>query len=230
MHHSEDTGPKQPMLIGSLLLALCASHSLTASSLSGKLRDQVETPIDGARIAVWEPGTGKQYQTTAVAGLYSFTGIRQGDYLLRVEKTGMALLYGAVRLASDDHHELNLILVKNTSGGTPVVKAAPPYGTPAMPTSRLPRVPAGRVKQSRLLYQVQPAYPGKQWVLGMRVQAAAVIRTSGVLDDMVVLSAPDPDFALATLMALRQWRYSPTYVDGQAVEVTTTIDLLLHPR
>jgi hypothetical protein len=67
MHHSEDTGPKQPMLIGSLLLALCASHSLTASSLSGKLRDQVETPIDGARIAVWEPGTGKQYQTTAVA-------------------------------------------------------------------------------------------------------------------------------------------------------------------
>jgi Carboxypeptidase regulatory-like domain/Gram-negative bacterial TonB protein C-terminal len=230
MHHSKETGTKQPMLIGSLLLALCASHSLTASSLSGKLRDQVGTPIDGARITVWEPGTDKQYQTATVAGLYSFKGIPQGDYLLKVEKTGMALLYGAARLTTDDHHELNLVLVKNPSGVAPIVKAAPPYGTPAMPMSRLPKIPAGKVKQSRLLYQVQPAYPGKQWAPGLNVQTAAVIRTNGVLDDMVVLSAPDPDFALATLMALRRWRYSPTYLDGQAVEVTTTIDLLLHPR
>ena len=50
------------------------------------------------------------------------------------------------------------------------------------------------------------------------------------MDDIVVLDAPDPDSALATLVAVRQWRYSPTLVDGQAVEVVTNSVVRFHPR
>ena len=67
-------------------------------------------------------------------------------------------------------------------------------------------------------------------VMGTGVQIAGIIRTNGTFDDIVVLHAPNPELALATLSAVRQRRYTPTYVDGQAVEVVTITDVRFHPR
>ena len=62
------------------------------------------------------------------------------------------------------------------------------------------------------------------------MKVATLIRTDGWMDNIVVLDAPDPDFALATLMAVRQWRYSPTLLNGEAVEVVTTTVVNFHAR
>jgi TonB family protein len=51
------------------------------------------------------------------------------------------------------------------------------------------------------------------------------MRADGTLDDLVVLSAPSPDLGLAALYAVREWRYSPTLVDGRAVEVVFTVQV-----
>jgi len=214
---------------GLLLLAVGSPCSRAACSLSGSVQDRLKAPIDGAVITIWIPGSGKHIQTTS-AGRYSFSGIQHGDYLLKVEKTGMAVLYGAVRLTSQDNHEFNLVLAKNPSI-EPMVKAESPYDLLSQ-ESRLSKPSARKVKQARLLKQVAPAYPATATVAGMgaSVQIAGLIRTNGTFDDIVVLSAPSPDLALATLLAVRQWRYSPTYVEGQAVEVVTVTDVHVHPR
>jgi outer membrane biosynthesis protein TonB len=173
-------------------------------------------------------GSEKQVQTTSVTGRYSFTRMQKGDYLVKVEKTAMALLYGAVRLDGDDQHELNLIMASQRSGGESLVGAEDPFDIPR--PSGLSRVPA-RVKQARLLRQVAPALPATPVkALKMGVTIAARIHADGKVDDLVVLFAPNEDFALATLAAVRQWKYSPTYLDGEPVEVVTTISVGFHPR
>jgi outer membrane biosynthesis protein TonB len=140
----------------------------------------------------------------------------------------MASLYGAVRLTGGDH-EFNLVLAKNP-GLELIVKAESPYDRPAQ-ESRL-STSTRKVKPGRLLRQVAPEYPATAKIPGMgaSVQIAGLIRTNGTFDNIVVLSAPSPDLALATLLAVRQWRYSPTYVNGKAVEVVTITDVRFHIR
>lgn len=47
----------------------------------------------------------------------------------------------------------------------------------------------------------------------------------GRVEDLVVLSAPDKDLAIAALIAVRQWRYSPARLDGKPVETDLTVDV-----
>jgi hypothetical protein len=210
-----------------LAIGLPCCHA--ACTLSGYVQDRLKAPIDGALVTIWIPGGVEHIQTTS-AGRYSFSGIKNGDYLLKVEKTGMARLYGAVRLTGEDHHEFNLVLAKSP-GLEPIVKAESPYDLPAQ-ESRLSNSPTRKVKPARLLKQVSPKYPVavKSLGIGASVQIAGMISTNGTFDDIVVLSAPSPELALSTLLAVRQWRYSPTYVDGNAVAVVTITDVLFHPR
>ena len=51
------------------------------------------------------------------------------------------------------------------------------------------------------------------------------IRTDGGIVGLTVLSTPDPTLADAAVDAVRQWRYQPTLLNGQPVEVVTTISV-----
>jgi TonB family protein len=52
----------------------------------------------------------------------------------------------------------------------------------------------------------------------------AVIGKDGSLLSLAVVSKlADPDLAAAALEAARQWRYQPTLLNGEPVEVLTTI-------
>jgi TonB family protein len=155
-----------------------------------------------------------------VAGRFSFAGVPADDYLLKIEKTDMGLVYGAVQLRGDGVHELNPVLVPAAQS---VVKAAAPFHKPA---TNPPRGP-GKVTAARLTHKVPPIYPdsAKQLRIRGKVDIAATLRIDGTLDDLVVLSAPHPDLALAALLAVRRWRYSPTLFSGTPVEVFFAIDV-----
>jgi TonB family protein len=88
-----------------------------------------------------------------------------------------------------------------------------------------------KVKPAQVIKKVTPVYPNDARSTGLRgtVKVAAVILPDGTLNDLVVLSSPNANLALAALLAVRQWRYSPTYLDGQAVEANLTIDVNFEP-
>jgi hypothetical protein len=213
---------------GVLLLAVCAPCSIASSGLSGSVQDHAKAPVDGAVVTIWIPGAGKYSQTT-VAGRYAFGGVEDGDYFLKVEKAGMALLYGAVHVSGDKQHEFNLVLAKN-SGAAPLVKAESPYDV-SSPQPRISKADR-KVKQGRVLKYVAPEWPKSTnstgWERG--VQIAGIIRVDGRFDDIIALSAATQDLAIAVLSAARQWRYSPTYIDGKAVEVTAVAHVGFHSR
>jgi periplasmic protein TonB len=80
------------------------------------------------------------------------------------------------------------------------------------------------VMQAALLYKVQPEYPAlaRSAHLAGTVRLRAIIGTDGRVRQVEVLSG-NPLLASAALTAVYQWRYRPTRLSGEAIEVETLI-------
>jgi protein TonB len=92
-------------------------------------------------------------------------------------------------------------------------------------TSVPQRVPVtSTIEAAKLISRVQLVYP--QLAIQARIQGNvvlhAIIGRDGQVSELQVLSG-HPLLVNAALDAVRQWRYSPTLLNGQAVEVETTI-------
>lgn len=87
------------------------------------------------------------------------------------------------------------------------------------------------VQAAMLIYRVEPTYPPLAWQLHRegRVELHATIATDGSMQELQVISG-DPLFIQSALAAVRQWRYRPTILDGQPVEVETQITVIYHLR
>jgi TonB family protein len=97
----------------------------------------------------------------------------------------------------------------------------------------LPNMPALRLRQggaltaANLISRVQPVYPAearRQRVSG-NVRLHAVIGRDGSIESLEVVSG-DQLLLGAALDAVRQWRYRPTTLQGEPVEIDTTIDVI----
>lgn len=71
---------------------------------------------------------------------------------------------------------------------------------------------------------VDPAEARKRHASGS-VRMHAVIGTDGSIQTLEAVLG-DPPLVQAVLDAVRQWRYRPTTLNGEPVEVDTTIDVI----
>lgn len=78
-----------------------------------------------------------------------------------------------------------------------------------------------------LLHRVEPVYPklAKQIHKEGRVELRAIIGTDGTIQSLQVVSG-DPLFLISAREAVQQWRYRPTVLNGQAVEVDTYVTVV----
>jgi len=85
----------------------------------------------------------------------------------------------------------------------------------------------GQVQTAKLINKVQPVYPplAKQARIQGTVRLQAVIAKDGSVVELQVLSG-HPLLQQAALDAVRQWRYHPTLLNTEPVEVVTTIDVI----
>jgi protein TonB len=85
----------------------------------------------------------------------------------------------------------------------------------------------GQVQQAKAIYQPKPVYPAlakSARVQGV-VRLQAIIAKDGTIQELQVISGPQL-LVPAALDAVRQWRYQPTLLNGEPVEVITTIDVV----
>ena len=107
--------------------------------------------------------------------------------------------------------------------------AAPPPPPPPPVKKKAPpkriRV-GGNVAKARLTRQVRPQYPplARQARIQGTVKLSAVISKDGSIQKLEVMSG-HPLLVPAALAAVKQWRYKPTLLNGEAVEVLTNIDV-----
>jgi protein TonB len=100
---------------------------------------------------------------------------------------------------------------------------APPE-PPAAPMVRSPIRYSAGVVAANLVHRVEPVYPPLARIA--RVQGAvvleAVINKEGEIDNLRVITGP-PLLVRAAIDAVSQWRYKPTMLNGEAIQVLTTI-------
>ena len=82
------------------------------------------------------------------------------------------------------------------------------------------------ISQGMLIHQVHPVYPlmAKQARIQGDVLVRAFINKQGGVDDVTLVSGPSL-LVRAALTAVKQWRYRPYLLNGQAVEVETLITI-----
>jgi protein TonB len=78
-----------------------------------------------------------------------------------------------------------------------------------------------------LIHRVEPIYPplARQIHREGRVELRAIIGTDGTIQSLQVISG-DPMFLNSAIEAVQQWRYRPTILNGQPVEIDTYITVV----
>jgi protein TonB len=111
-------------------------------------------------------------------------------------------------------------------GGALSQAAPPPPPPPPTPVAPKRIRVGGQVESARLIFQPKPEYPplAKMARIQGVVRLDAIISKDGTIQDLKVLQG-HPLLVKAALEAVQRWRYQPTLLNGEAVEVSTEIDV-----
>jgi len=108
--------------------------------------------------------------------------------------------------------------------GGGIMNTAPP--PPPKPTQTRIKV-GGQVAAAKLMHQVLPTYPAiaKTAHVSGTVRLHAIISKDGSIQELQYISGP-PLLMRAAMDAVKQWKYSPTLLNGEAVPVETQIQVI----
>lgn len=113
--------------------------------------------------------------------------------------------------------------------GPPVIVEPPRIEQPAAQPPKRPVKVSEGVLAAQLISRIEPRYPplAVQTRREGTVLLHAIISRDGRITSLDVISG-DPLLVQAALDAVRQWRYRPTMLNGEPVEVDTSITVIFH--
>jgi TonB family protein len=220
-------------------LALCfllplAALQLSAQSLSGKFTGTIYDPsgaaVPNATIIMANHKAKTSEMTTSDAdGNFNFTELPAGEYEMKVLKPGFAE-YKVPKVALDPGRESSHSMTLKVGAITEevdVLAEGTVKGLPAGTAENPRRIRlGGDIQAAKLLNKVQPVYPAAAKAAGVEgtVILHAIIGMEGnPLSLRVVNTQVDPELARAAVEAVSKWRFSPTLLNGDPIEVDTTI-------
>jgi TonB family protein len=235
------------VLVAVLVLLPLAAVRLPAQNVARKfggiISDPSGMPIANATVIMKNHKASVIQMTTSDAeGRYSFVGLPAGEYELRAMKPGFAE-FRATLSAPDSGLEATQNLTLQVGGvneeidviaeGGPKrgvkdgVSGGANGGVASIGPAKTIRVRiGGEVQAPKLIEKVLPVYPAKAKAAGIEgtVILHAIIGMEGnPLSLRVMNNQIDPDLARAAVEAVSKWRYRPTLLNGEPIEVDTTI-------
>lgn len=235
------------VLVAMLVLLPLAAVRLPAQDAAGKfggiISDPSGMPIANATITMNNHKAHAIQMTTSDAdGRYSFVGLPAGEYELRAMKRGFAEFRATVAaldsgLAATQNltlqvgsvqEEIDVIADGGPKGGVKNgVSGGVNGGVASIEPAKTIRVRiGGEVQAPKLIEKVPPVYPAKAKAAGIEgtVILHAIIGMEGnPLSLRVMNNQIDPDLVRAAVEAVSKWRYRPTLLNGEPIEVDTTI-------
>ena len=236
--------PKAKFLIP--LLALCvlvplAALRLPAQNLSGKTSGSIHD-ISGAGVANATIIMTKHaantidvtidMTTSGRDGNFNFKPLPAGNYELQVLKPGFKP-YRVPQVALDAGRDFSESLTLEPGAITEHVTVVPENSAKPAPVETTSGKPSrlsigGTIQASKIITKVQPIYPESARSAGVQgtVVLHAIISKDGKPLSLRVMNAQvDPDLARSAVEAVSQWRYTPTLLNGEPIEIDTTIDV-----
>jgi TonB family protein len=219
-----------------LLLPLAALR-LTAQDLSGKLTGSVHDPsgtgVSNATIIITNQAADTLDMITMTisdrAGNFSFKALPAGAYELKVLKRGFEP-FRLPQVALESGRDFSQSITLQIGTILEEVEVLPNRTTKPLSSggggkpSRI-RV-GGEIEAPHLIRKAPPVYPESARSAGVSgtVILHAIIGTDGKpLSLRVVNSQVDPELARSAVEAVSQWRYTPTLLNGEPIEVDTTV-------
>jgi TonB family protein len=193
------------------------------SSVTGTVYDPSGAVIPNARIML--KGT-QQIALTRQDGSYALTGVPSGEYLIRVTAPGFAIYEKTLSFEAGASAKMDLHLAIGEVEETLFITSKRPEGAQASSVASRPIKVGGAVQQLRLIKKVNPVYPPDaraEGVEGTILLRAIVSKSGSLLNIVPASSGADPRLVNAAKDAVSQWLYEPTHLNGEPVEVITTI-------
>ena len=216
------------LLLLALPVAAVRARQAGPAPLSGTIYDVSGAVMPGVAVTLIDANEIPSKATTNAGGRFDFPPVIAGKYVLEATIPGFRALRQEFELrdAADWNRSVTLqlgelketITVRETRMNPP---AQPP------PASQPVRV-GGNVRAPLKELDVKPVYPASMREAGLTgvVPIEAVIGRDGTVSSVRVLSAQvHPDFAIAAVDAVRQWRFTPTLLNGVAVEVVMRVSV-----
>jgi TonB family protein len=202
-----------------ILSAFATSAGLSAATMSGTVHDVKGVAVVDAKVIMSNLDTAAtQEAVTGSNGKFSFDGSGPGQYILRIEKPGLASIFRVFDMKAESNME------REFSMPTAGTEGAPDVVTGNGEQESKIRI-GGEVAQSNRIRKVQPVYPVSAKRAGVQgtVELEVVISKDGVPAELRVVSSPSDDLSNSALEAVRHWRYRPTLLNGNPVEIVTTV-------
>jgi TonB family protein len=194
--------------------------------LTGTVYDVTGAVLPGVHVTLEGAGQVKWQTRTAADGRFEFSPVQAGRYALEVSMMGFRPLRQDIALERARDWDRAITLQVGELSETVSVQASRVVTGPARPEEpRRVRV-GGNIRVPQKVHHVNPTYPVsmREAAREGKVLIDAVIGIDGAVHAARVLSAHvHPDFAAAALDAVREWRFTPTLLNGDPVEVRMTV-------
>jgi TonB family protein len=218
-----------------LLLPLAVLR-LPAQNVSGKfsgtIRDVSGASVPNATIIMTnrKANIDVEMTTSDAAGNFVFKALPAGEYDLKVLKRGFEE-YQAPQVVLEPGREASRNVTLQVAAVMDEVDVVAEGTAKPLPSSGTSGKPArlrvgGDVEAAKRLNLVTPAYPQAAKAAGIQgtVILHAIIGMDGTpLSLRVMNSEIDPELTRSAVEAVSKWRYRPTFLNGEPIEVDTTI-------
>lgn len=214
-----------------------SSASGPAATLAGTIVDQSGGTLPGVHVTLKEPqGAANLEAITNARGRFLFKNVPPGQYDLVASLPGFGLVTNRVKIKAGENVQGKLTLPLGTLQETITVRCGASIAAlldrlmpvlhaqdipPPPPPPPLPIRVGGNVKAPTKVKDVRPSCPSMPAVDTL-VRLTGRIGTDGraydVQPEPATASVPR-EFVDAALTAINQWVFTPTLLNGQAVEV-----------
>jgi TonB family protein len=167
----------------------------------------------------------KEITRSSAAGEYSISSLPDGEYKLEGRVPGFAMFVTTFKLEANSNVQVDVPLeMGRVAESMDIVGKGPgPLAAPEAP--RRIRV-GGNVQATKIRKMVRPKYPEylqAQGVEGTVMMEAVISKSGSLLSLRPVNTLVHADLVKAAMEAVEQWQYVPTLLNGEPVEIITTI-------
>ena len=219
------------MVLGGFALTVSVRPTLaqsTGTAVEGVITDPSGARVPGAQVLLLDEDSDAVATTSSrTDGTYRLSPAGGGRYTLLVlgqgfqpyRKSRITVIAGAT---ASQPVELTVAGVEEAIRVGPSVAQSGPGGLP----TRI-RI-GGDVQKSKLLRQVRPDYPAEaraERVQGVVLLNAVIDKQGAPIELFAEPNGADARLVEAAIKAVQQWRYKPTLLNGNPIEVLTKVQI-----
>jgi TonB family protein len=198
------------------------------ASLTGSVYDPTGGVMPGVALTLENAQEEKHQATSRADGRFDFPQVAPGKYTLSASLPGFRTLRQEFELKTARDWDRAITLQVGELKESINVRERRITGPVGPSQPQLPKAlrVGGNIKVPTKTLDVKPIYPKTMREAGREgvVPIEAIIGPDGSVTSVRVVSAEvHPDFAIAAADAVRQWKFTPTLLNGTPVEVVMTV-------